>query len=78
MKGQIIRRRNVYISYGKTKESIVSLDKVISDLRFFNSGQPIEQERKDVERALLNGEEIWTINYTYFLKGGKADVKRQK
>ena len=75
MKGQIIKRRNVYTSYGERIETIVNLDKVVSDLRFFNSGQPIDQEREDVKRALLNGEEIWTINATYFLKGGKADGK---
>jgi len=78
MKGQIIKRRNVYTSYGKPAETIVSLDRVVSDLRFFNSGQPIDREREDVERALLNGKEIWTINSTYFLRGGKADHAYRK
>ena len=73
MEGQIIKRKNVYTSYGKPERTVVSLDRVVSDMRFFNSGQPIDQERKDVERALLNGEKIWTINSTYFLKGGKSD-----
>lgn len=72
MEGQIIKRRNVYTSYGKSTETIVSLDEVVNDLRFFNSEQPIDREREDVERALLNGEKIWTMNYTYFLKGGKS------
>lgn len=76
MKGQIIKRRNVYTSYGEPTETIVSLDKVVSDLRFFSCGRPVDQE--DVKKALLNGEEIWTINSTYFLKGGKADGTRQK
>jgi len=76
MKGKIIKRRNVYTSYGKAVETVVSLDEVVRVLHFFNVERRIDRE--EVKALLLAGHEIWTMNATYFLKGGKLDVKHKK
>ena len=76
MEGQIIKRRNVYTSYGRSIEVVVSLDEVVNGLKVFNTRQGVT--RGDVERELLREGKIWTINWTYFLKGGTSNDARQK